>query len=214
MQTDQTFAFHCHSCRRVTTHQAAAVKHQSWSEITDSKVVLDHELEHALLICIECRGGQLRSAKRIEQLSDEWSERYHPPHPVRQLPDWVSALPSEAAHIGSLLEEVHAAFAANHFWLVAMGCRTLIDMFAVVRVGDVGGFEAKLDRLEREKFLSQKDRLVLKAALEVGHEATHRSTCPSPADNHRCLDIVENLLHRLVIAASASAIQEQRPTRT
>lgn len=109
-----------------------------------------------------------------------------------------------------LLKEVHVALANSHLWLAAMGCRTLVDMFAVARVGDIGGFEKKLDRLQKEGYLSEKDRLVVKAAVEVGHEATHRNQRPSLEDCQRCLDIVENLLHRLVIEVSASAIQEQR----
>ena len=108
---------------------------------------------------------------------------------------------------------VHRALAEGHVWLAAMGCGALIDMFVLARIGDVGGFKAKLDRLEKEHYISSKDRLVIEAALEVRHDATHREKRPSVKDCESCLDITENLLQRLVIDGNAAAIREQRAAK-
>ena len=213
MEVAQKVSIHCHTCKHATLHEAVAVKYYAWTEQVDGPFGLDYELEYDLLVCNTCRSPQLRWATRIDQTHDEgqWTERYIPPKPLRSIPDWVFQLSKELQHIQGLLSEVHLALAAGHLWLVAMGCRTLIDMFALERVGDIGGFEKKLSRLCDEGYLSRADVLVVKAAVEVGHEATHRAIRPPLDDCRRCLDIVENLLHRLVIAGSASAIQEARP---
>ena len=210
MQLGQTIATYCRTCGRVTQSEAVGVKYSLWQEPANEHIVFDHEIEHDLLLCSECQTAQIRSAMRTEQLSEEWREAYVPPHPARELPHWVSSLPNDVGHIRGLLEEVHAALANGYKWLVAMGCRTLIDMFALKRVGDVGGFNRKLDYLQTKNFLSSEDVLVIRVVVEVGHEATHRNQCPSMQDCHRCLDITENLLHRLVVDVSASLIQAER----
>lgn len=207
MNQGDIFAIHCNECAKTTANEAVACHHSTAIERTEAGVILDTEREHNVLICQECGHAQLRSAKRIEQLSEEVSERFIPPHPKRVLPSWVQYLPS---HVGGLLKETHVALANENYWLVAMGGRTLIDMFALHRIGDIGGFKSKLDRLEKEQYLSGKDKLVVEAAVEIGHEATHRNERPSFEDCERALDIVENLLHRLVIEVSASEIREAR----
>lgn len=99
-----------------------------------------------------------------------------------------------------------------------MGCRTLIDMYAVEKVGDVGGFEKKLGRLEIEGYLSSKDRLVIDQPLEVGHEATHRRQAPTKKQCEAVLAIVEHLIQKLVLEvhtetpniASANKVRSSR----
>lgn len=202
-----TIAVHCNACRKITAHEVAAHHSRSWTETNRAGAVLDGECNYDLLLCNECQSAQLRVARRIEQLSDEFTKRYFPPHPVRVFPPWATELDPQ---MRGLLEQTHAALANEYLWLAAMGSRTLLDMFAVKRIGDIGGFKQKLDRLEAERFLSTKDRPVVEAALEVGHEAVHRNKPPSPEDCHAALDIVENLLHRLVIEIRAFDIRERR----
>lgn len=208
MKEGDVVAVHCNSCGTSAKHEV--VGHHWWrsTEQNAAGAVLDLEHEYNLLVCDQCKSAQLRTAERIEQLSDEFTERYFPAHPIRVLPPWTAELP---VHMGALLKETHIALANGYLWLVAMGSRTLIDMFALDRVGDVGGFNAKLNRLEKDAYLSNRDRIVVEAALEVGHEATHRNRCPSPQDCHGALEIVENLLHRLVIEIRACAIRENLP---
>ena len=208
MEEAQQIAIHCHGCSRVELHEAKKVYRDSWSEV-HAPIVLDHELEISLLVCTVCRNASMRVATGCEQISDDWLVSFVPPAPVRSTPQWLEDLPSDAGHIAQLLRQVHAALANQQLWLVAMGCRTLIDMFALARVGDVGGFKAKLKRLVDERFLSQRDCLVVEPVVDVGHGATHRTQAPSSEDCHHCLNIVENLLHRLTLDGSASLLQER-----
>jgi hypothetical protein len=209
MEDGQLTPIHCPGCLRITQHEAKKVHRDSWSE-HHAPIVLDHELEVSLLVCAECRTASLRIAKGCEQISDDWSISYVPPQPARLMPPWVRNLPAEAKHVASLLSEVHVALASEQLWLVAMGCRTLIDMFALARVGDVGGFKRKLERLVKEGFLTSRDRPIVEAVVEVGHEATHRTQAPSVEECHRCLNIVENLLHRLALDDDALMLAERQ----
>ena len=178
-------SLHCNCCGQSTRHSLDA--QHAFNE--------DHERE--LLHCLECMTPQLRWADRE---STPPFELYFPPHDVRPIPKWIGSLPLPMA---GLLAETLRAFAEDHLWLVAMGSRTLIDMFALERIGDTGGFSAKLSRLQNEGYLSSRDVLLVRAAVEVGHEATHRNRRPNSEDCHAVLDIVEHLLQRIAIDGQA-----------
>ena len=214
MEHGQHYVLYCATCERKQIHMAVFVAPHHWSEpVLDGEYALDHELENALLECQVCKSATLRTSRRTEQLSEEWKEIFFPPQPSREMPSWVDDLPVEQTQVRQLLNEVYRALSEGQTWLVAMGCGALIDMFVLARIGDVGGFKAKLDRLEKENYLSSKDRIVVEAALEVRHDATHRQYRPSVKDCERCLGITENLLHRLALDGDAAAIREQRVKR-
>ena len=113
--------------------------------------------------------------------------------------------------MSGLLREILRAFAEDQLWLVAMGSRTLIDMFALSRIGDTGGFAVKLAQLQSQGYLSARDVVLVKAAVEVGHEATHRNSRPNAQDCHAVLDIVEHLLQRLALDSGALDHLKRRP---
>lgn len=207
MGKDDIVVLHCNSCGKNTKHHVVCVHWWTETEQNSSGFFFDFECQAAIIICDHCNNPLLRKTKRCEQLSDDSLVNYLPPQPVRMLPSWTSELSDNMAQ---LLKETHAAFADRFLWLVAMGSRTLIDMFALEVVGDIGGFEKKLEKLENEKYLSSKDRSILKEALEVGHDATHRKKCPSFQDCQSALDIIEHLLQRLVVNARATDIRRNR----
>lgn len=203
MEKNDVVASHCWNCGSQTQHKVEASLTRDSVFRTENDEA-DCILEYFLLICEHCNAPQIRGARWIPQdmCYVEW---YIPPHPKRVYPDWGNELPK---HIGSLLAETQNALTNNYLWLAAMGTRSLIDMFALQRVGDVGGFAQKLKRLENEGFISTKDRLVLELALEVGHEATHRVRQPSLHECQGALEITENLLHRLILDERANVIRE------
>ena len=180
-----TRSIYCNACGQIAEH--VVQERHSFNE--------HHERE--LLTCKGCAFPKLRWANR--ECKPPY-EQIFPSPDVRPCPKWVDELP---APIAGLFRETLRAFAEDHLWLVAMGSRTLIDMFALERIGDIGGFSAKLAQLEAQGYLSARDILLLNAAVEVGHEATHRSTRPSAQDCHAVLDIVEHLLQRIALDSTA-----------
>ncbi len=144
----------------------------------------------------------------------EWDEpdiRYFPPRVSRHLPNWASALPYD---LKAVLEEVYRALDADNHRLPLMGARTLVDMVMVEKVGDVGGFGQKLKGLEKEGFVSSKNRKVLETVLDAGSAAAHRGYAANTADVDIVMDIVENLLQAVyVLHDAAEKLKKSTPPR-
>jgi len=209
MKTGDKISTYCRRCEKHTLHTSLFSDAHSEEDQIDESHLIDYEITDSLLRCDECKIAQFLTQRLICQ-TDEWYEHFFPAHPVRHWPAWAAQLPPG---IATLLREAHEAFAANQRWLVGMGCRTLIDMFAVERVGDVGTFGDKLKRLMAEGILSEKDVIVLQAAIDMGHDAAHSIKAPSADACMRALDIVENLIQRLCLPEHADRLRQAHPRR-
>jgi hypothetical protein len=163
---------------------------------------LDHEIDRAFTECSVCSWPKIHLRVWTIQQEDE-TKLSIPPEPTRPLPDWAARLPAD---IRAVLKEVLNALTERQYWLVAGGCRTLIDMFALERVGDVGGFAAKLKRLQAEGYLSPHDVLLIEQAVQVGHGATHRRQQPTRAEILAVVEITEHLLQRLALDQRAETL--------
>ena len=163
--------------------------------------------ERTILSCTECMTPQLRWAGGE---GPSKFEIFYPPHDVRAIPPWIDSLPS---NISSLLRETYQALACNSYWLVGMGIRTLIDMYALERVGDVGDTKAKIERLKAEGYLAGRDVIAVGAAIDVGNDATFKNSRPSLDDCMRAINILEHLLQRIVLDGDAFEIQQQNAKR-
>lgn len=205
MNTGDQLSTYCQSCKKETTQEVLATFSYETHEGTEAWP-LELAVTTAFLRC-GCNSAYIR-VEALEANIEHVFKQLIPTAPVRLMPSWVNKLSKE---IADLLREVHLALTNNQRWLVAMGARTLIDMFALERIGDVGGFEAKLKRLQSEGFLSSADAVVIRSAVEIGHEATHRLTAPSKKECEQVIDIVENLLHRLILADHTAELSEKRP---
>lgn len=141
----------------------------------------------------------LAEVRRYAELASKWlSPSDHvamstsePIHAVRQSRQWLMHVPSE---LRTLLAEVYVAQEAKLWTLVVMGVRAAIDMTCNQLVGDVGGFEQKLQKLRSSGHVSEKQREVLHAVVELGHASSHRGHVPAPEDVSDVLDILERLL--------------------
>lgn len=121
---------------------------------------------------------------------------------------------STLTEIGGVLDEVYRALDADNYRLPMMGARTLVDMLMVDKVGDVGGFAAKLQELEKAGFVSTKNREVLEAALDAGSAAAHRGHDATPAEVNIVMDIVENVLQAVyVLHEAAQKLKKSTPPR-
>jgi hypothetical protein len=52
------------------------------------------------------------------------------------------------------MDETYAALHANSKRLALMGARALVDLFMNATIGDIGGFQRKLQKLVEEGYLS------------------------------------------------------------
>lgn len=202
---------HCNTCRRKTDHRLLKnVEGDSDSEQYDEYSTIWWVTTFDLLQCCGCREAVLR---RTYEFS-EWQEsdvRYFPPRVSRHPPSWVHSLPND---LRLLLEEVYRALDADNHRLPMMGARTLVDMVMVEKVGDVGGFPAKLMELQKAGFVSPKNREVLEIALDAGSATAHRGFSASASAVNVVMDIVENMLQAVyVFPRVAKKLKESTPPR-
>lgn len=168
---------------------------------------------------IECYGCHFISLKRTFDFTeyDGLVIKYFPPPISRRKPAWYGELamniPVELELIG-LLDEVYSALHANNRRLATMGARALLDMAITDKVKDVGRFDQKLDALEKEGFISKRQREFLEAALDAGNAASHRGHCPSAKELDQVMDIVESVLQQIyVLPQTAADLKKSTPQR-
>lgn len=200
----------CNKCLAETRHDVIAerVQHES-EEVQDNGITFDWETRFTML---ECRGCGTVSARRevaCADLGHRWVEHL-PPAISRPLPRWRSDLPDE---FSDLIIETYTALHADSRRLALMGARSLVDLFMIKTIGDIGGFKAKMKELVGKGYLANKHKPILDAALDAGHAATHRAHNPSKDDVNTVFDIVENLLQFLVLEEKTQGLKTRTPKR-
>ncbi|KPW09752.1 Uncharacterized protein ALO91_05081 [Pseudomonas syringae pv. aceris] len=200
---------HCNRCASWTMHDE--VRQYAVSEANTDR---DPWEEWGTIYRIwSCRGCQSILFK-IEHWHSDYDmsaeTEYFPPRISRKSPPWMSKLPDDWQ---SLLQEVYRALHTDSRRLAIMGVRALIDIYINATIGDVGGFAKKLAALVRCGHLSSVDQEILEVALDAGHAAAHRGYVLQSADVTLVMDIVENLLHRHSLRASAAELGKSIPSR-
>lgn len=155
---------------------------------------------HELLKCKGCGSVKLlvRSGEgnRVTPDGDNIEDlQSYPANRLRRRPEWIwrfgSGLPNRYQ---TLLEEIYSALDVNALTLAAMGARTIVDMFALDKVGDIGGFDKKLSELEKKGFISKPDRKYLGVVVDAGSAASHRGGKVTIDQIQHMMDAIEHLL--------------------
>jgi hypothetical protein len=202
---------HCNECRRKTDHRLIKTfKGDSGSEPYDEEYSIYWDTTFDVLQCCGCGEALLRRTYDFSEY-DDVDVRYFPPRVSRHSPKWKGDLPPEIMFV---LEEVYRALDANNRRLPIMGARTVVDMVMVEKVGDLGSFAMGLKELERQGFVSSKNREILDAALDAGSAAAHRGYAPKLEEVNLIMDIVENLLQAVyVLQDAAQKLKKSTPPR-
>jgi hypothetical protein len=231
-QSESTERIYCNKCRRKTLHRLLLTTSgerigeyaaDNW-EPDGGEIPLCIYFD--MLECCGCREAVLRRVLHCHDrdlhtrmggagvgedgdIADDL--RYFPPAMVRDLPTWRFKLPLE---MRKLLEEIYRSLDAESLRLPMMGARTLVDMMIVEKIGDVGGFKEKLKELEKEGFVSSRNREALYAALEVGNAAAHREHAATESEVQAVMDIVETMLQAIyVFPELAQNLKKTTPAR-
>lgn len=200
---------HCNRCRQETSHVAVFKKQNEVSADIEGVGEIYWVTTHRLLECCGCQDISLSKAVYFSE-ADDIQTHFYPPRVSRHKPAWHGELPTDYEQ---LLVEVYSCLHADNRRLAMMGARALIDLFILRKVGDLGDFSKGMDALEKEGFISVKDRLVVKAAIEAGHAAAHRGYLPTATDLERVMDIVENIIQHDVLHESAAVLRAATPER-
>jgi hypothetical protein len=85
------------------------------------------------------------------------------------------------------------------------------------KVGDVGGFDDKLDQMEKDGYLSRRQRMDFDTILQAGHATIHRGWQPTDEQIIIVLDITEGLFENTYVhnerAARLARAVPPRPAR-
>jgi hypothetical protein len=200
---------HCNQCLRKTRHEIIAFRTLEETEELDDNFVVDWSTTYTMLECRGCGAVVLRRRVVSHDMHVDDTDFYPPPI-SRQSPGWLYDLPNE---IRDLLKETYVALQAGSKRLAIMGARSLVDLFMTATLGDIGGFQQKLEQLVEKGFLSKQNKGVLETALETGHAVIHRGHSPKADDVNLVFDIVENLLQTMVLTRKSEELKKHTPKR-
>ena len=114
-----------------------------------------------------------------------------------------------------LFREIYAAVDGGQHRLAAMGIRALLEQVMIMKVGDIGGFDKKLDAFEQAGLISPVQHDAMRTTLDVGDAAMHRGFIPSRDQLNTCLDIVEGVMSVIYLhLKEADEIKKAVPRRT
>ncbi|MET4142619.1 DUF4145 domain-containing protein [Pedobacter sp. UYP1] len=140
--------------------------------------------------CQGCEKTNFNVIRRFDPKQTDILMHQFPKKQIRDMPHWVSYL---NVRYMELFIEIYSSFNSGHVRLPLMGARTLLDMFMVEKIGDIGPFQRKLKKLAEDKFISDSAIELLEIALEYGHAAIHRGYQAEKEEIMGVLDIIENL---------------------
>jgi hypothetical protein len=204
---------HCNHCLHRTKHSVIA-EHEN---VVTGEPCSEYgepwwHTAYTLFICCGCESVTLRRQMMCSEWeSDEPEIEFYPPQVSRQLPKWHDELPSE---MDDLLIEIYTALHSNSRRLALMGARTVIDMFVLDKIGDVGTFTQKLKALVDGGYLGNQQKDILNVALEAGNAAAHRGYKPSSEVLIHVTDVVESLLQSYVLEKVSNLVKAKIPSRT
>jgi hypothetical protein len=123
-------------------------------------------------------------------------EEFFPILPYHIQPVWFAELAEKLKH---LLFEVYSAADMSLYTIATMGIRAVIDMVLTDHVGDVGGFEKKLNMAIEKGLIEENLREPISAVIDVGHASSHRGHLLEKNSFLSLLTIMEHLLHKIYV---------------
>ena len=200
----------CNRCHRDTNHVVLAKRTIVSSEEIEEWGLVECEEIYEMLECCGCESVTLLHKQSFDDIWDDRTE-YYPPPLARSSPRWRWKLPDQ---LRKLLDEMYSALNANSRMLALMGARAALDMLFTDKIGDIGGFQEKLERLEKKGFVAKRNREFLLAMLDAGHAAAHRGYEPTQEQLTHVMDILENLLEAVYILEHvAETLKQTTPPR-
>lgn len=162
--------------------------------------------------CLGCESPSVALQNLAESSDKQRTDNFtfFPPRISRPIPRWTKDLPVD---LMELFFEVYGALSNKMPRLALMGARTIFDMVAVSKVGDIGGFKKKLSTLEENGFISQKQKELLDKALDAGSAASHRGFKPDEELLGAIFDIIEHLVGIEELERKAMLIKSKTPKR-
>jgi Zn ribbon nucleic-acid-binding protein len=231
MEQAQTIKAHCNTCSGSRNHLIVHCYEEKWEEqIADELPDFTWgEDRYELLKCAGCGHVTFRHTSHFSEHINNEGELiptviYYPPATFRPEPDWLFGMGLSGAgefivvwlpeFIPRLLKEVYVALHGDCLSLAAMGVRALLETMVIDRIGDKGSFKNNLDAFQKQGYISEQQKVILEATLEVGHASIHRNYSPSREDLRHILDFTEDIIEIVYISQiKAGVLKRKIPSR-
>jgi hypothetical protein len=233
MEQGEIVKAHCNTCSGSRNHQVIYFHEETWEEqmADDPPDFTWGEDRYELLKCAGCGHITLRHTSRFSEHTNSEGEPipiviYYPPATFRREPYWLFGTGLSGAEkdeiivvwlpefISCLLKEIYIALHGDCLSLAAMGVRALLETIMIDRISDQGSFKQNLNAFQKQGYISEKQKALLEASLEVGHASIHRNYNPSRDDLRHILDFTENIIEMVYINhLKADILKRKIPSR-
>lgn len=209
----------CNQCLRQTRHQIITSHSVSGG---DEDISWSHDYQ--IISCLGCENITYRTRAWCSEWfngdgSSGYSDSYYPPPVSRQKPEWFAKIPDE---IQSVMSEVYVTLQAGSRYLATVGARTALDLLIIDKIGDVGTFKDKINRLQADRHITTAEAALIEAITDAGNASAHRGYAPDAKNLNHVMDILEAILDKFYaaegrqrkLAAQAAALRKEIPPRT
>lgn len=160
--------------------------------------------------CCGCKKINLNVYERKDPRIEDEIILTYPNNQVRDIPKWIVNL--KINYIG-LFREVYTSLNCGNITLPLIGARTLLDLYIVEKIGDVGTFKNKLEKLLEQNFITQVQKDFLSVALEYGNAAAHRGYVAELEEVNKVLDIIESLFREDALKVETKKLKRNIPRK-
>lgn len=207
--TKETCQCPCNTCGVETEHDVTLLNTLSEEDFKGKPI----KREISAVSCRGCKTAAIRE-KIIKDNTEEDQLIYKPPRLWIQRPKWVEDLDSIDPTIYGLLLEVYSAANDDQFRLLSMGVRSALDHVMTYLVGDIGGFEKKLDEMVKKKHISENQKDLLLIVIDAGSATAHRGFRPAPALLEQMIAVMETIIRQLyLVGPMLETLKTQIPPR-
>lgn len=220
MEKENSQRTHCWYCQKVTNHKVLLDEFELISEELIWHTEDGEESKSAwapvgsLWLVSKCLGCDKITFKHIYKTSpiqEHDQTFYFPKKIVREFPRWTVRLPHKYSRV---FYEIYLSIQEGLYILSLTGIRILLDLFIVSKIGDVGNFRQKLDKMVLDGIITSSKAKVLETAIEAANASAHRGYLPNQETLFQILDIVENLLQSEVVDRPIDKIRKITPSRS
>lgn len=129
-------------------------------------------------------------------------KEFFPPKRVWEKPSWYPKLRKAYQQIFS---EIYTALDSSLYILAATGIRTALDKLIVEKIGDIGRFDAKVERLVENAIITTDDKELLLAVVDAGSASAHRGFSPKVNDLKHMMEITEHIFFKMCLEKNKGA---------
>ena len=128
----------------------------------------------------------------------------------RAQPSWIKDINLDYFEV---LGEMYSNYNHSNFISFAILCRTLIDTILTDTLGDIGGFEKKMNQYKSDGHITNSQYDILNFLVNAGNASAHRAFKPSKEISESLLDIVEHTLKESVLNKKSKKYTDDIPAR-